>query len=572
MSFRSPNRSILDESDDAIEDDDSEINIIIDHVNQEAMTQGKSTTLTIGNENRILDDNDACLDSSFMREDGLEVDNVVVDAPDIARYRAALNEANDAIRQLYTNLQKYSDEFVAGKEPIVTIPPNVDTNKMKNKIECPGYKEQCAVDAQMLDSENFISDWVDLTPPLPNPPDHDLESPIVAAVLELWTSDRALHETLLDWIDQVLSGSDIDTIPPLTLSSLDNQARDGLLLHVLPFLLRRPDVLVNLKTRVHRRTTYDLSVEVDHAVQPSHDSPTHSHSHPMPQQFNTNITASGTPSNITTNSLAIFNSKTNVHDDYYGKLNTPRSNNDIIPAMSRLSYDEMAEDIVVSDTSQPGLMSTLGSALGGLLLPTRNNNIHRTNIVVDTTNDDDYNINDNAVAGEPSYLVVPPSSRRSIMNGTNMPTIMESPRTTTSLSDYTSNDDVVRFVEMDHDTAYSNHTKHLHQNNSNTIDQPYHRVVSAPPGRIGITFIDYRGHCTVSDVYHDSPLIGWIFPSDILIMIDDIPVSGMPIRDIIKLLKDRTTNPQRALRVISSHAMNELTLNASVIVNDATAG
>lgn len=66
----------------------------------------------------------------------------------------------------------------------------------------------------------------------------------------------------------------------------------------------------------------------------------------------------------------------------------------------------------------------------------------------------------------------------------------------------------------------------------------------------------------VSDVAVDSPLVGWIFPSDILIALDEMPVSGMRVRDIIAELKDRKGR-QRALRVISSHAMNEFTLNTS---------
>jgi len=66
----------------------------------------------------------------------------------------------------------------------------------------------------------------------------------------------------------------------------------------------------------------------------------------------------------------------------------------------------------------------------------------------------------------------------------------------------------------------------------------------------------------LSDVHDDSPLAGWIFPSDILIAIDELPVSGMRVRDIIKVLKDRNGR-QRALRVISSHDMSELTLNMS---------
>lgn len=95
-------------------------------------------------------------------------------------------------------------------------------------------------------------------------------------------------------------------------------------------------------------------------------------------------------------------------------------------------------------------------------------------------------------------------------------------------------------------------------------DEPYHRVVSAPPGRIGVTFVEFRGHAMISDVSPDSPLSGWVFPSDILIAIDELPVSGMRVRDIVKVLTARQES-QRALRVISSHAMNEFTLNASAL-------
>ena len=100
-------------------------------------------------------------------------------------------------------------------------------------------------------------------------------------------------------------------------------------------------------------------------------------------------------------------------------------------------------------------------------------------------------------------------------------------------------------------------------------EEPYHRVVSAPPGRIGVTFVEYRGHAMVSDVSPDSPLSSWIYPSDILIAIDDTPVSGMRVRDIVKVLTNRR-DQQRALRVISSHAMNEFTLNQSAMINETT--
>ena len=92
---------------------------------------------------------------------------------------------------------------------------------------------------------------------------------------------------------------------------------------------------------------------------------------------------------------------------------------------------------------------------------------------------------------------------------------------------------------------------------TNEDDQPYHRVVSAPPGKIGITFVQYRGHAMISDVLQGSPLLGWVFPSDILIAIDEIPCSGMRVVEIVKLLTARKER-QRALRLISSHAMTEL--------------
>jgi hypothetical protein len=113
----------------------------------------------------------------------------------------------------------------------------------------------------------------------------------------------------------------------------------------------------------------------------------------------------------------------------------------------------------------------------------------------------------------------------------------------------------------------SNNLQHAEDDNDDEEGQPYHRLVSAPAGRIGVTFVDFRGHAMVSDVATDSPLGGWIFPSDILIAIDELPVSGMRIRDIIKILKDRH-NRQRALRVISSHTMNDAML-ASNLLNDS---
>jgi hypothetical protein len=526
VSFRSPNRSILDESDDALdtESDHDEGNEIRDAVINRTMEQNQ-----ILDADHLMDDTNG-LDSSFQREDG-PMNDSHVKVLELERYKAALNEANTVIRRLHSTLQNYHSDYVEGTAPLVVLPSLLDKN------ESHLYDGGHNVNDHMLESNNDTPEWVDLDPPLPSPPDHDLQSPIVEALLEMWTSDRTLHQSLIDWIDQVLTGFDSETIPPLTLSNLDQPARDGFVVHVLPLLLRRPDVRVDVKTRINRRTTYDLAVSVNPAA-------TNLISQQRFEQPNLQSSIIGLYDNTKSSTAAhMMNKKIEESSDYV----ILKAFDDRMPAMSKLSYDEMAEDIALSDASQPGLMGTWGGALGGLLLP-RNRKVAVT--ATSTSSLDSHQ--------EPSYLTIPLSSRRSAVNGTAMPTIVESPSTIPS--DILQKDDVVRFVEMDHEYDHP----------SCNTDQPYHRVVSAPSGRIGVTFVDYRGHCMVSDVYHDSPLIGWMFPSDVLIAIDDTPVSGLPIRDIIKLLKDRSHNSQRALRVISSHAMNELTLNAGVIVNDTT--
>jgi C-terminal processing protease CtpA/Prc len=93
--------------------------------------------------------------------------------------------------------------------------------------------------------------------------------------------------------------------------------------------------------------------------------------------------------------------------------------------------------------------------------------------------------------------------------------------------------------------------------NIDDYDHPYHRLVSAPPGKIGLTFIEHRGHCMVSNVSGSSPLAGWVHPSDILIAIDDTPVSGLRTREIVNILTAKKER-RRDLRMISSHDMNEL--------------
>jgi hypothetical protein len=494
-SFRSPNRSILDEMEDVPEEEED------DNVDN----------------NRILDESD-CLNSSFMREEGVDTGK---SSADLEQYKTALDQANSMIRQLHSSLQKHSKEHVDEIAPVVDLTLMVAA--ATSNETSPGLNP--AVDEDLTSSlphsDNFVTDWDVLTLPWTSPPDHDVRSPIVDAVLELWTDDRTLQESLRGWMDQILvEGADPESIPPLTVNHLDHRARDAFCLHIFPLLLRRPDILLDMKTRVHRSTTYDLAVSVDRAVYPAQHPPYISQT---PRQFETtsirsDVGSYGTDSSMTT---ALISNTARASLDLHLRDDERNVYSQQLPPMSRLSYDEMTEDMVssssASDTLHPGFMSTLGGALGGLL-GTRRRTDHET-----------------------------PSRATHTLGPPNMPSIAESPsRSASKMSPHLS-------VEVEND-----------------VDQPYHRVVSAPAGRIGVTFVEYRGHCMVSDVYPDSPLIGWIFPSDVLIAIDETPVSGMRIRDIIQILKDRVGAP-RALRVISSHAMNEFAaLNASAVMNDET--
>jgi hypothetical protein len=188
-------------------------------------------------------------------------------------------------------------------------------------------------------------------------------------------------------------------------------------------------------------------------------------------------------------------------------------------ASSRLSYDEMADAPRApgETTPGPGIISTLGGALGYL-----------------------------------SSLRRPPTTpggRASAETPTMRTFLEQSPARPSETA-----------VEYHQDAGGDKTDDFVH---------PFHRVLSAPAGRLCITFVDYRGHAMVSDVAPESPLVGFIFPSDVLIAIDELAVSGMRIRDIIKLLKDRSNKPTRALRVISSHDMTALTLHTSVVHDGA---
>lgn len=507
ISFRSPNRSILDQSEDvSVEEEEAE----------EAIERSTESGFPLDKTDDYLN-----FDTSFLQHTE-DSPLLLEEQSELNKYKTALEKANEQIRILYEDLQSGSEVrgMAKTKAPIVVVesPPS-----SPRKVESPSNKEERMVNVRMLDAENFVTEWDGITPPLPPPPDHGLRSPIVAAVLQEWSEDSGLHESLLSWIDQILGGADPYTIPPLTISSLDHQVRDGFVMHVLPLLLRRADIRVDVKTRTHRRTTYDLAIAVE-SLSPSGFDATHldlnRHLETRSARSDVgsaSVACSAATTAITTNIPTagvrpqLLASSLGLNTNITPRKSEPRDN-----ISSRLSYDEMSESI--STRAQPGLMSTLGGALGGLL--TRRKSTPGSTLY--------------------STQPFPRGPGDSIAEGAVVTTIPE---------------------------EGSNNLQHAEDDNDDEEGQPYHRLVSAPAGRIGVTFVDFRGHAMVSDVATDSPLGGWIFPSDILIAIDELPVSGMRIRDIIKILKDRH-NRQRALRVISSHTMNDAML-ASNLLNDS---
>ena len=68
--------------------------------------------------------------------------------------------------------------------------------------------------------ENFITEWNEVSP-LPPPPDHGLQSPIVNVILSQWTNDESMHNSLLDWMESILDKSSTsDDVLPLKISNL----------------------------------------------------------------------------------------------------------------------------------------------------------------------------------------------------------------------------------------------------------------------------------------------------------------------------------------------------------------
>lgn len=488
---------------------------------------------------------------------------------DVFVLKNSLQQANETIRRLYDALYKnkaIDDAADIEPMPVVDI-PDIQVKKTK-PTSTPSTPDSFnrTVNVRMLDAENFVTGWYDLET-LPPPPDHDLHSPIVSAVLEQWTQDHSLHESLMSWIENVMRGDNLEGLPPLTISSLDHQVRDGFSMHVLPHLLRRADIHVAVMTRAHRQTTYDLDVTVSQkkefaassfpsdfqsqkqaSLLDSGDSTSEDEgvNRCEPNISSTESVAHSAVTETISNLPSVARTQPGVLNDPWAQPPQTPTRTEYSSFPSRLrSYSGSADTFDESSqhhrqrhnenqggTTNGTIMGALGGALSGLL--------SRNKVAASPGRLYQQQTQSAASSRDSSNML--PASLRAQMDLTSSPT-----------SGSTRYHGVRNLETTSSGTTDDHHQHHQEQ------EEPYHRVVSAPPGRIGVTFIHFRGHAMVDAVAKDSPLAGWVFPSDILIAVDDIPVSGMRTRDIVKILSTRKDR-QRAMRVISSHAMNEFTM------------
>jgi hypothetical protein len=418
--------------------------------------------------------------------------------------------------------------------------------------------ERKMINVRMIDGENFTTEWSDLLD-LPPPPDHDLHSPIVDAVIDKWSDDIETRSALLGWLEDILNGSKLaKTVPSLKLSGLDHQTRDGFVMHVLPLLLHRKDVHVHLTSRAHRITSYDIAVSItptsfgiqkndrtlDHCsddVELRHRQLSSKH-HLMAYQ-------------------ATKNGSHSIKDD-----TMPTSLEEQIPFLPNPFLGRSLPGLVRS-FSNAGSISTAVTSPMSNLTPTRAPQMTRStdrhtslsgrdeyamSAVASPSLGDDLSVGSSAVADENKE-----GQRQSGIIGSIGGALgLLSRRKASPVRNELPGASPI--IGRRYNSMYQ-----TPKQESSEDEISHHRIVSAPPGKIGISFVEYRGHAMVSNVSEDSPLVGWVFPSDVLIAIDDIPVSGLRTRDIVKILTNRVKQ-QRNLRMVSAVGMNEHTRPGTV--------
>ena len=460
--FTSPNRSILDDD----EDDDESVTSTGEKTNTlknkaDEPTRKKIVQKTESDLN-IIDESVVDLDSSFFGNE--ETAEILRDSDkplvrELAMFKSALSDANSIIKKLHGELQDVTPGSTGGSEaPVIEISEKAfsvalvdETGPVDKSSSSDEHPDSRMINVRMLDAENFVTDF-ETVQSLPPPPDHGLRSPIVSLLLQQWTQDEALHNSLMAWMDRAISGEDPSQIPPLTISSLDHQVRDGFTMHVLPLLLRRPDILVEVKTRAHRTTTYDIAVSVK-----SNSRASASATRSIRQMESTPPDTASAINSVSGSAVTAH-----VQNGFAGEKDVYEPGGSTYSSfLPHRSSDDRSENT----QQQVGIMGALGGAIGGLLSRRKPNASTYYEGGITAVNNS-YDMGSAVGAAGPGPMDFPPYTPEQ-GSGTD------------------------------------------HSDPHYDPDEPYHRLVSAPPGRIGVSFVEYRGHAMVSDVSEESPLLGW---------------------------------------------------------------
>ena len=444
-------------------------------------------------------------------------------------------------------------------EPSTAASTNVDKDS-SNTIPSELPSDKRMVNVRMIDGENFTTEWGDLVEPLPPPPDHGLKSPIVDAILSKWTDDSSTQSALIKWIENVLNGTSSDDAPSLKLSGLDHQIRDGFIMHVLPLLLLRKDIHVNVTSRAHRQTTYDIAVSISQSVKGSinyinnnrhedrileesaHRSKPGGRKHQLmayqAARSGSAVNNNGgkEDSNIAPFSARQFLGRT-VPDIVRTASHTESISTAVTAQISNRTPSQAAKNLFRSQAAEDSY-----TAFSEMKTPNRIPNVPPPALGDDlsvgssASDDESKSQRQSSIMGSISGAFGGLLSRRKGLN----PSDLYQPGSDKSPSINSSSWSPPAFF-----TPQPNHSQEELRH-----DDIYHRVVSAPPGKIGLTFVEYEGNAMVSNVSDSSPLSGWVFPSDVLVAIDDTPVRDLRTRDIVQLLTEKK-GQQRNLRMYS---------------------
>jgi hypothetical protein len=478
------------------------------------------------------------------------------DEPMLSEFETAASL--DKIRLDDPCLEKELDEYRAAIIESVSGKGVADVAQDMSKSCDSEFTEQKMISVRMLDAENFITEW-DSVSPLPPPPDHGLHSPIVDTILSKWTDDQKTQSALVTWAESILEGSSPDNVPPLKIAGLDYQLKEGFIMHIFPLLLRRKDIHLQVTSRATRTTSYDIAVSISSSLDGSHQTPV--------CESNGSIG----PSKIIQPSL-----RDNKHHlmAFRATCNGSTKENDN-SQLSKYAQRHGYPDILRSGSNAGSCFTAATTPISNRTPTKYSNSSHAKtsdNNIVETSIEFPVEPQLPIMAGASPSLVDDLSVGSSfddeeiregqdrhngIINSiggafgllSRKKTPISSNRSPHVKSTCNGNNDSPPQMIL---TPQRQMTKNI-----DDYDHPYHRLVSAPPGKIGLTFIEHRGHCMVSNVSGSSPLAGWVHPSDILIAIDDTPVSGLRTREIVNILTAKKER-RRDLRMISSHDMNEL--------------